>query len=258
MEVKISKGKNISLKGSAEKVVSEFLSKTYSVKPVNFHGLKPKLSIKVGDSVLAGDSLFFDKDFEKIQFVAPVSGKVDKIIRGEKRKLLEVVIKADKKNKYKKYNISGYQKYNIEKLKELFYESGLWSLIKQRPFDALADPIKLPKSIFISCFDSSPLAPDYDFILSSKEKEFQAGIDVISSFCDGKVHLNVDGDSDPGFLKKIQSTQLNKFHGPHPAGNVGVQIHHIDPINKGDVVWVISPQSIVTIGNLFLTVLPRL
>ena len=98
MEVKISKGKNISLKGSAEKVISEFLSKTYSVKPVNFHGLKPKLSIKVGDSVLAGDSLFFDKDFEKIQFVAPVSGKVDKIIRGEKRKLLEVVIKADKKN----------------------------------------------------------------------------------------------------------------------------------------------------------------
>ena len=253
MEVKISKGKNISLKGSAEKVVSEFSSKTYSVKPINFHGLKPKLSIKVGDSVLAGDSLFFDKDFEKIQFVAPVSGKVEKIIRGEKRKLLEVVIKADKKNKYKKYNIAGYQKYNIEKLKALFYESGLWSLIKQRPFDTLADPIKLPKSIFISCFDSSPLAPDYDFILSSKEKEFQTGIDVISSFCDGKVHLNVDGDSDPGFFKKIQSTQLNKFHGPHPAGNVGVQIHHIDPINKGDVVWVISPQSIVTIGNLFLT-----
>ncbi len=253
MEVKISKGKNISLKGSAEKVCSEFLSTTYSVKPVNFHGLKPKLSVKVGDSVLAGGSLFFDKEFEKIQFVSPVSGIVEKIIRGEKRKLLEIVIKANKKNRYKKYHITGYEKYNNDKLKELFFESGLWSLIKQRPFSTGADPVKLPKSIFISCFDSSPLAPDYDFILSHKEKEFQKGIDVISSFCNGKVHLNVDGDADSDFFKNIEGVQLNKFYGPHPSGNVGIQIHHIDPINKGDVVWVLSPQSIITIGNFFLT-----
>ncbi len=253
MEVKISKGKNISLKGFAEKVITEFMSSTYSVKPVNFHGLNPKLSVKVGESVLAGDSLFFDKDFEKIQFVSPVSGKVQEIIRGDKRKLLEIVIRADKKNKYKRYNVSGHQKYNVDKLKEVFYESGLWSLIKQRPFDIVADPIKSPKSIFISCFDSSPLAPDYDFILANKEKSFQKGVDIISCFCNGKVHLNVDGDSDPGFLRQIKGAQLNKFYGPHPSGNVGIQIHHIDPINKGDVVWVISPQSLITIGNFFLT-----
>ena len=106
MEVKISKGKNISLKGLAERVVSDFSSTTYSVKPVNFHGLKPKLSVKVGDSVLAGDSLFFDKDFEKIHFVSPVSGKVKGIIRGEKRKLLEIIVKASKTNKYKKYDLT--------------------------------------------------------------------------------------------------------------------------------------------------------
>ena len=253
MEVKISNGKNISLKGSAKKIISEFLSTTYSLKPINFHGLKPKLSVKVGESILAGDSLFFDKDFEKINFVSPVSGKIEHIIRGSKRKLLEIVIKANKKNKYKKYNISGHENYNNDKLKDLFFKSGLWSLIKQRPFSTVADPIKAPKSIFISCFDSSPLAPDYDFILSGKEKEFQKGIDVISSFCSGKVHLNIDGNSDSSFFKKINAVQLNKFYGPHPAGNVGVQIHHIDPINKGDIVWVISPQSIVTIGNFFLT-----
>ncbi len=253
MEVKISKGKNISLKGAPEKVISEFLSTTYSVKPINFHGLNPKLSVKVGDSVLAGDSLFFDKDFEKIQFVSPVSGKVEKIIRGEKRKLLEIVIKANKKNRYKKYNFSENKKFSTDELKDLFFESGLWSLIKQRPFSTVSDPMKLPKSIFISCFDSSPLAPNYDFILSSKGKEFQKGIDVVSSFCVGKIHLNVNGNSNSVFSKNIQGVQLNKFYGPHPAGNVGIQIHHIDPINKGDVVWVISPQAVITIGNFFLT-----
>ncbi len=252
LEVKISKGKNISLKGEAKKVVVEFSSKTYSFKPTNFHGLKPKLSVKVGDSVLAGDSLFFDKDFEKINFVSSVSGKVEKIIRGEKRKLLEIVISSNAKNRYKKYNVSGHSKFNIEKLKNLFFESGLWSLIKQRPFDSVADPIKSPKSIFISCFDSSPLAPDYDFMLSGKEKEFQKGIDVISLLCDGKIHLNIDGDSNSRFFQKIEGVQLNKFYGPHPAGNVGVQIHHVDPINKGDIVWILKPQALVTIGHFFL------
>ena len=253
MEVRISKGKNISLKGSAEKVMSDFFSDTYSLKPTDFHGLKAKLSVQVGDSVLAGDSLFFDKNFEKIQFVSPVSGKIESIIRGEKRKLLEIVIKANKKNRYKKYNLQGHQKYSNDKLKDLFFESGLWALIKQRPFSACPDPMRLPKSIFISCFDSSPLAPDYDFILFNKQKEFQKGIDIISSFCNGKIHLNVDGESDSDVFRKIKGVQLNKFFGPHPAGNVGVQIHHLDPINKGDIVWTLSPQSLVTIGNFFLT-----
>mgnify|MGYP001173092398 CR=1 FL=1 len=253
MEVRISKGKNISLKGSAEKVISDFFSETYSLKPINFHGLKPKLSVKVGDSVLAGDSLFFDKNFQKIQFVSPVSGKIESIIRGEKRKLLEIVIKANKKNRYKKYNLQGHQKYSNDKLKDLFFESGLWTLIKQRPFSVCPDPMMFPKSIFISCFDSSPLAPDYDFILFNKQKEFQKGIDIISSFCNGKIHLNVDGEADSDFFREIKGVQLNKFFGPHPAGNVGVQIHHLDPINKGDIVWTLSPQSLVTIGNFFLT-----
>lgn len=253
MEVKISKGKNINLKGEALLKVEDYHSQTFSLKPTDFHGLKPRLSVKEGDSVFAGDSLFFDKDFEKIKFVSSVSGKVQSINRGEKRKLLEVVVKADKKIKFKKFNVSNFEKFNSEKLKNLFFESGLWSLIKQRPFDSVADPNKVPKAIFISCFDSSPLAPNYDYVLFGKEKEFQKGIDVISLLTDGKIHLNISEKSDYEFFNKFQNTQLNKFYGPHPAGNVGIQIHHIDPINKGDVVWVLKPQSLISIGNFFLS-----
>ena len=253
LEVKISKGKNINLKGEALLKVEDYHSQTFSLKPTDFHGLKPRLNVKEGDSVLAGDSLFFDKDFEKIKFVSSVSGKVQSIIRGEKRKLLEVVVKADKKNKFKKFNVSNFEKFNSEKLKNLFFESGLWSLIKQRPFDSVADPNKIPKAIFISCFDSSPLAPNYDYVLFGKEKEFQKGINVISLLTDGKIHLNISEKSDFEFFNKFQNIQLNKFYGPHPAGNVGIQIHHIDPINKGDIVWVLKPQDLISIGNFFLS-----
>jgi len=252
ISVRISKGKNISIQGSAQNILKDASSDLYSLNPIDFNLLIPKLCVRVGDKVLAGEPLFFDKENDSIKYCSPVSGLVKEIVRGAKRKILRVVVKADKKNKYKKFNVSNYQKRNVQEIKDLMMNSGLWALIQKRPFSIVAEENDQPKSIFISCFDSSPLAPDYNFILSKERNFFQIGLDIMSMFTTGKLHLNVDGNRDDGdFFKQFSGCQVNKFFGPHPSGNVGVQIHHIDPINKGDVVWVLSPQSIVIIGRFF-------
>ena len=252
INVRISKGKNISIEGSAQKILKEISSDLYALKPIDFHLLTPKLSVKVGDKILAGDPLVYDKDNDSIKYCSPVSGVVKEIQRGAKRKLLQIIVKSDKKIKYKKFNVSNHQKMDSENIKKLMMESGLWPLIKKRPFSIVADPNEIPKSIFISCFDSSPLAPDYNFILSEQKDLFQAGLDIVNKLTDGILHLNVDGArNDNDFFEQFSGCQVNKFFGPHPSGNVGVQIHHIDPINKGDVVWTLSPQSVISIGRFF-------
>ena len=252
INVRISKGKNISIEGSAQKILKEISSDLYALKPIDFHLLTPKLSVKVGDKILAGDPLVYDKDNDSIKYCSPVSGVVKEIQRGAKRKLLQIIVKSDKKIKYKKFNVSNHQKMDSENIKKLMMESGLWPLLKKRPFSIVADPNEIPKSIFISCFDSSPLAPDYNFILSEQKDLFQAGLDIVNKLTDGILHLNVDGArNDNDFFEQFSGCQVNKFFGPHPSGNVGVQIHHIDPINKGDVVWTLSPQSVISIGRFF-------
>ena len=252
ISVRISKGKNIPIQGSAQNILKDASSDFYSLKPIDFHLLTPKLCVKVGDKVLAGDPLFFDKENDSIKYCSPVSGIVEDVQRGIKRKILQVIVKADKKNNYKKFKVSNYKKFNAQQIKDLMMDSGIWPLIQKRPFSIVAEQDDKPKAIFISCFDSSPLAPDYNFILSNQKDFFQTGLDVMNTLTTGKLHLNVNGDSiDKDFFNEFSGCQVNEFYGPHPAGNVGVQIHHINPINKGDVVWVLSPQSIVTIGRFF-------
>ena len=151
ISVRISKGKNISIQGSAQNILKHASSDLYSLNPIDFHLLNPKLCVRVGDKVLAGSPLFFDKENTTINYCSPVSGVVKEIVRGEKRKILRVIIKADKKNKYKKFNVSNYQNRNIQEIKELMMQSGLWSLIQKRPFSIVANPNDQPKSIFVSC-----------------------------------------------------------------------------------------------------------
>ena len=256
--IKLRKGYDIKLAGTAKKEIGDVPQpKTFSLKPSSFHGIeRPKLLVKEGDNVKAGTTLLIDKKNERIKHASPVSGEVVEIRRGEKRKLLEIVILADENIEYEQFN-----KYSISEIKNLSREdvvsellgSGLWPSIIQRPFGTIADPDETPKNIFISAFDSNPLAPDYDFILQGQEQNFQAGIDVANKLSGGQVHLTIDGKAE---VSKVFSqpldVQMHKVSGPHPAGNVGVQIHHIDPINKGDVVWTIDPVSIAHIGKLFL------
>ena len=254
-EIRLKKGLNINLSGEADKIYASIKpsdkSLRYVVKPTDFHSLKPKLSVKVGDKVKAGSVIFFDKSDERIKFCSPVSGEVIEISRGEKRKILEIVLMADSDISYEKFQTAGADEMSREQIIDLMLKGGVWPFVRQRPYDIIANPSDLPKAIFISTFNSTPLSIDNDFALYGMDELFQKGLDYIVKLTDGITHLNIDGDINSPLFLNTQNVQINKFSGPHPAGNVGVQIHHLDPINRGDVVWYLEPQDVITIARLF-------
>lgn len=251
---KIKKGLNINLIGEAEKSISNVSSKFFALKPTDFIGVLPKLHVKEGDEVKAGTILFHDKNRENILFTSPVSGTVKEIKRGEKRLLLEIVIESDGKFESLDFIKGNPNELDRESVVGKLIESGLWTMIRQRPYSVIANPEETPKAIFISAFDTAPLAPDFDFVVECEKDAFQTGLNVVSKLTNGEVHLNVDSKNTKSkvFLE-AENVQVNLFEGPHPTGNVGVQINKIDPINKGDVVWYLYPQDVIAIGKLFLT-----
>ena len=252
---KIKRGVDIKLQGKAEQVYADAeLPETFAVKPTDFPGARLKLAVREGDEVKAGSRVLFNKDREEVVITSPVSGEVAEIRRGAKRKLLEIRILADKENKYLDFGAADPATLDREAVKKKLLESGCWAFIKQRPYNILANPNEQPKAIFISCFDSVPLGIDYDFALHGTEKEFQAGIEAIKKLTEGDVHLGLNADSKPSSVfTECKGVKLHRFRGPHPAGNVGVQINRVDPINKGEYVWTLNPQQVVIIGRLFLT-----
>lgn len=254
-KIKIRKGLDIKLKGKAEKIfVKANIAELFGVKPTDFHGLIPKLTVKPGDAVKAGSVLFFDKNNPEIKLTSPVSGIVQTINRGERRRILEVSIKPDEIIEYEDFKEAQPSDISREAITKKLLDSGLWPTIVQRPYNVIANPSETPKSIFISAFDTAPLAPDYDFVVKGMEKEFQVGIDALSKLTEGKIHLGVDSEYPPSSVfTQAKGIQINRFKGPHPTGNVGTQIHFIDPINKGDIVWTIKPQDVIAIGRLFLS-----
>ena len=253
--IRLRKGLNIKLRGEAEQVYSTVeLSNTFHVKPTDFHGLTPKLAVKIGDQVKAGSLLFFDKYNEKIKFLSPVSGEVKDIVRGAKRRILDVVIKSDPNIEYENFDAIQAHKLTREELIEKMMSYGVWPFIRQKPYDVIADPKDMPKSIFISAFNSSPISIDNDFALYGQKEIFQEGLNIITKLTNGVTHLNIDGYSNPSkVFTEAKGVQINKVSGPHPAGNVGVQIHHIDPINKDDIIWYLDPQDVITIATVFKT-----
>lgn len=252
-QIKIRKGLDIKLKGKAEKIyIKADPADSYAVKPTDFKAITPKLTVKVDHEVKAGSPLFYDKNNPDVQFTSPVSGKVIAINRGERRKILEIVVQPDAQITYEKFEVSEVVSMSRDDITGLLLKSGCWPYIRQRPYEIIANPAEKPKAIFISAFDSAPLAPDVDFIMKGSEAEFQTGINVLRKLTDGKVHLNINGKYPPSpVFSKVKGVQMNSVNGPHPAGNVGVQIHHIDPVFKGETVWHVKPQDVAIIGRLF-------
>ena len=253
--VKLKKGLDIRLVGVANKVKTEAkMPKMVSVKPTDFHGLTPKMLVKEGEQVKAGSIIFQDKYNDPIKYASPVSGKIEAIVRGEKRRILEIIISVDEEQKFEAREVMDVASMSNEEVKEIMLSSGLWPFVKQRPLDVVADPSNEPKAIFVSAFDSSPLAPDFDYVMHGMPKQFQAGLDAIAKLTSGTVHLTLNGNApaDVAF-KEAKGVQINKISGKHPAGNVGTQIHHIDPVNKGEFVWTINAQDVAIIGRYFLS-----
>ncbi|MCK5822215.1 MAG: Na(+)-translocating NADH-quinone reductase subunit A [Bacteroidales bacterium] len=253
--IKIKKGLDIKLKGTAEKVTVQVdQSALYAIKPLDFVGLTPKMCARPGDSVKVGTPVFFDKYRPSIQFVSPVAGVLKEVVRGERRRILEVVIEAQKEPDYEEFSSGNPAEMAAETVRETLLKSGLWPALVQRPYGIVADPDVEPKAIFISGFDSAPLGVDYDVILKDQEENVAAGVAALQKLTKGKVHLSLeDGFPVSKSFANLKGVEYHTFNGPHPSGLVGIQIHHISPINKGDIYWTISPQHLCLIGRLFLS-----
>lgn len=252
--IKICKGLDIPLKGKADKSIKiAENSKLFALKPTDFIGLTPKLCVQEGDSVKAGTPLFFSKENPDIQFVSPVSGLVKEIRRGERRKLLEVIVESNDKNEHVEFQKANPDDLSKEQIVESLLKGGLWPFLRQRPYAIIAKPEKEPKAIFISAFDSGPLAPETDLIIQEFEAEFKAGISAIKKLTSGKVNISVDGKYPVNkVIGSTKDVEIYSFIGPHPAGNIGTQINKINPVNKGEVVWYLYLQDVIAIGKFFL------
>ena len=252
-KVKIRKGLDIRLAGEPSKQLECFEPTSYAIKPTDFIGVVPKLDVAEGDEVKCGTVLFHDKNNERIVFTSPVSGKVKAIVRGEKRAIMRVVVESDGKDDYIDFG-------DIEDPVERMLRSGVWPMLRQRPYATIANPSDKPKHIFVSMFDTGPLAPDNDYIIAetSQEMALQMGINILSGLTDGNVYVNVNAKSIKcreaieRLIPNFDNIVITKFEGPHPAGNIGTQINAISPINKGEKVWYCYMQDVIAIGNLFL------
>ena len=252
-DIRIKKGLDIRLVGEAARTIAEIpRSKTVTIRPADFHLITPKLVVKEGAKLKAGDEIFYSKAQEHIRFVSPVSGTLQAVKRGAKRVITDIVIETDKEVSYKDFGALDVDSASASAVKERLLASGLWPFIKQRPYDVIANPDKTPKAIFVSGFASGPLAPDYDFILQGKDAELQAALTAVGKLTDGGVHVSLAKGSQSPF-EGLNGINIHKVSGPHPAGNVGTQINKIDPINKGEVVWTIGAADLVIIGNALLT-----
>ncbi len=244
--IKVKKGVDIKLLGAAERKVSEApKSNVFVVKPADFVGLTPKLTVKEGDTVKAGSTVFYDKLNPEVLFASPVSGKVKEIKRGAKRIILEVIIESDSTIEYASF--SPWTGGDKKSLTDTMLAMGLWPFVGQRPFGVIANPKDEAKAIFVSGFESAPLGADISFMLEDKKEAFKAGVKALKTLTNGPVHICArKGDT---FFSDIDGVTVHSVSGPHPAGNVGVQIHSIEPLNKGEVVWTVSPMDVALIGK---------
>ena len=242
--IKLRKGLDVNLKGKAS--LETMLTKVegqFALVPDDFYGMKPKVVVKEGDTVKVGDALFVDKNHPEVKFVSPVSGTVALVERGERRKVMSVRVDADGKQTAASFT-------EKDPLK-LLLESGLFGFFRQRPYDVVANPEDKPKAIFVSAFNSMPLAADFEYVLKGQEKEWQAGLSLLAKIA--KVNLGVSKKQKAEALTAAKDCTITVFDGPAPAGNVGVQINHVDPINKGEVVWTLGAEEVIFIGRLVLT-----
>lgn len=242
--IKLKKGFNLSLKGAVtSNVVTAARASSFAVVPDDFTGIVPRLDVKEGDKVIAGDVLMHDKNHPEIKVTSPVAGSVKAVVRGERRKILAVEILPDGSQVCKTFDTE-----NAD-TKQLLLESGLWCCMRQRPYDIVPDPDVRPRDIFITAFDSAPLAPDFEFLLKGKDGFLQKGIDALAKLTAGSVYLGVR----PGFSFNAKNCQVISFEGPHPAGNAGIQIANVKPVNKGETVWAVDAIMVARLGELIAT-----
>ena len=252
-DIRIKRGHTLRLIGETEKtLVDAPRSKTFAIKPPDFHSVVPKMTLKEGAKVQAGDEIFYSKYTGEVRFTSPVSGTLKEIKRGQKRRIMEVIIEADPQDTYRDFGKIDPLTADSVDVKNRILESGCWAFINQRPYDIVADPKDTPKAIFVSALNTAPLSADIEFILKDRLDAFQVGLNALNKLTRGKVHLSV-AKNGGGSFNKMENVEIHQVSGPHPAANVGVQIHHIDPMNIGERVWTIKAEDVAIIGELCMT-----
>ena len=249
----ISKGHNLKLKGRPSRKIIDTKDSGYcSVHPVQYKGMKPKLLIKEGDNVQLGQPLFFDKTKESVKVVSPLSGIVEKIVFGDRRVVEKILIKkTDSPSKELVKN--SMEDINCEKVKQFLLDTGMWTFLKQRPFSKVPDPKCKPRAIFVSMIETAPFSLDLEFALSDHKQDIINGLNMLKSLTDGFVYLSMKKGSTFFEESDLEDIKVNYFSGPHPMGNIGVQIHHIAPISgRDDIVWHLSPQDLIAISKTYI------
>ena len=250
--IKLRKGLDINLKGkAAEELVTVKEPGFYALVPDDFPGVTPKVVVKEQEYVMPGGPLFIDKNHPEVKFVSPVSGVVTSVERGARRKVMNIVVEAAAEQDYEEFGKQDVARMNADRVKELLLQSGMFAFIKQRPYDVIADPAVAPRAIFVSAFDSNPLAPEFEFALKGEETNFQTGLDALAKIA--KTYLGISVKQKSAALTQAKNVTITAFDGPNPAGNVGVQINRIAPVVKGETVWTIDPQAVIFIGRLMNT-----
>ena len=248
--IKLRKGLDINLKGKAAKTRTAMKAAgEYALVPEDFVGVSPKVIVHEGDHVKAGDALFVNEKFPEVGFASPVSGTVTEIVRGDRRKLLCVKVKAETQTDYKDFGKHDPKTFDGKAVVEHLLKAGLFGYINQLPYAVSTTPDVMPKSIFVSAFRDMPLAADFNVELEGNEMFFQTGLTALSRVA--KTFLGINAEQASGSLASMKDVEVNVFDGPCPAGNVGVQVNHIDPVNKGEVVWTVDPTTVIFIGRLF-------
>ena len=248
--IKLCKGLNIHLQGKAEEKLIELKSNgLYALVPDDFEGVTPKVVVKEGDKVKAGDALFVNKQYPEVKFASPVSGTVREVARGERRKVLYVKVEADKEQQFADYGKKDVTKMDGQQVIDALLEGGLFGYINQLPYAVSTNPSVMPKAIFVSALRDKPLAADFEFEVKGQEQDFQTGLTALSKIAKTYVGCGVHSS-----FENYKDVEVNVFDGKCPAGNVGVQVNHIDPVNKGEVVWTIGdPTVVLFIGRLLNT-----
>ena len=252
--IKLRKGLDIHLQGKAEEKKIQLKSNgRYALVPDDFEGVTPKVGGKEGDKVKAGDALFVNKQYPEVKFASPVSGTVREVVRGERRKVLCIKVDADAQQEFKDFGRKDVDKLVDDQVINALLDAGIFGYINQLPYAVSTNPSVKPKAIFVSALRDKPLAASFDFELKGQEEDFLTGMKALTRIA--KTYLGVGkGSSLASLIPKLISNQVsvNVFDGKCPAGNVGVQVNHVNPVNKGEVVWTIGdPTVVLFIGRLF-------
>ena len=250
--ITIRRGLNLHLSGAAVHEVHHFTTREFAFHPSDFRWMQPRLMVKEGDTIAAGEPIFVQKDDERIIMPSPITGTIKRVVRGERRVLQSIIIEADRDTQ-PTLKISLTQPTTADEVKEILLKYGLWICLRQRPYSIVPSPDSKPKALFISCFDTNPLAPDLSFVMQNHSDEWHEGIRILQLLLGATpIHLGLNRDANNSLWESTKDVHLHYFNYLHPAGNIGTQVHLISPIDKGETVWFIDPQDVARIGALFL------